>query len=1090
VNSDWPLQAATTLHERLMASGDTLRPSSSSADATSVVHRWRERVSPGEWAGLDRRLGWIGLDRDSAARRLAAFRFPVQPAAQPWMATLAALQARIAAVFEAPTTSCESPIEAALPRSAEASLPFEELLRPVADHAYELLAVRLGNREGCPSERLSTTAARDLKRALLAQLTAIAAPTLFSEFCKLRPYGLNFALGAAGTTQVTGSRTLYDSFVRQQGSDCLARVFAQYPMLGRMLATRVELWIDSLADFLQRLEEDWESILDTLVPTAHSSSSLAHVRTNLSDPHEGGRSVLVLELEGGARVVYKPRGLALHHAFNEFASWLNAALGLRIATGRVLVRDGYGWMEYVDSQACNDAHEAELFFHDTGVLLCVLYLLGATDCHFENLIASGGRLVLVDTETLMHADLVRNESASRRSDWDPIQDSVLRTGLLPSWEFSPDGSAAFDLSGLGSHAIPSVLQRRLGWLAVNTDEMHRGQVEVSVSRSNLPTLSGQRLTAADYLPQLLRGFESCYRSILRERDTLLGPHGPLESFRGHRSRFVFRPTNVYAGILSQCLLPDACREGIAWGLQLEHLAQALMAMEDSDFLAPFLCAEIESMTRLDIPYFAVQSDARTISVVCAGITHSLPVAGGFDSAVRRIRAMSADDMSFQVEAIRCAFAAHQAAGVRPSALPRTADSKAPIALTPALCMDEAVAIAESLSDRAMADGRGRLRWLGFQYVPEADRLQVGPIPQGLYAGRCGIALFLAALDAVSGAQRFRPLREGAMQPFLALRAPNAPERRVFAASGIGLAEGFGGILFSIARMAAFVPSDERETLIDMGHEVAGFMTPQLLEQDRTLDMLGGCAGAIVGLLALHECTMEQSLLDQATLCGRRLVAGYSEALGLATDDSMPLAGFAHGASGIAYALHRLFVSREEACFLETANAALAHERRLFDDAEGNWPDLRWRSSQQEARRFQVSWCHGAPGIALARLGILKHHAASALETEWEMAVTKTSGEGLLDVDNLCCGNLGLCDVLMVSAQHGGNGGLRDSAMARAARVLHRARERGAFRLMAAIPDPVFSPGFFQGVAGIGYQFLRLGFPDKVPSVLSLDTSAN
>jgi lantibiotic modifying enzyme len=50
-------------------------------------------------------------------------------------------------------------------------------------------------------------------------------------------------------------------------------------------------------------------------------------------------------------------------------------------------------------------------------------------------------------------------------------------------------------------------------------------------------------------------------------------------------------------------------------------------------------------------------------------------------------------------------------------------------------------------------------------------------------------------------------------------------------------------------------------------------------------------------------------------------------------------------------------------------------------------------------------------------------------------------------------------------------------------VLERARESGAFILPDALPADYASPGFFVGLSGIGYELLRLSFPEQLPSVL-------
>ena len=61
-----------------------------------------------------------------------------------------------------------------------------------------------------------------------------------------------------------------------------------------------------------------------------------------------------------------------------------------------------------------------------------------------------------------------------------------------------------------------------------------------------------------------------------------------------------------------------------------------------------------------------------------------------------------------------------------------------------------------------------------------------------------------------------------------------------------------------------------------------------------------------------------------------------------------------------------------------------------------------------------------------------------------------------------------------------------SAEERAAEVVGLAEHAGAFALHPLLPAGAFSPGLFQGTAGIGYELLRLARPDLVPSVLLWD----
>jgi hypothetical protein len=149
----------------------------------------------------------------------------------------------------------------------------------------------------------------------------------------------------------------------------------------------------------------------------------------------------------------------------------------------------------------------------------------------------------------------------------------------------------------------------------------------------------------------------------------------------------------------------------------------------------------------------------------------------------------------------------------------------------------------------------------------------------------------------------------------------------------------------------------------------------------------------------------------AIACGRRLLrtrsAASSSYRAWATLDGKLLTGFSHGAAGIAYALLRLYAASGEEDFREAAREAIAYEDSVFVPEAGNWPDLR-----QEEPSCMTSWCHGAPGIGLARLGGLAALATDQIQQDIAVAMRTTQQFGLRGVESLCCGALGRSDVLL------------------------------------------------------------------------------
>jgi lantibiotic modifying enzyme len=161
------------------------------------------------------------------------------------------------------------------------------------------------------------------------------------------------------------------------------------------------------------------------------------------------------------------------------------------------------------------------------------------------------------------------------------------------------------------------------------------------------------------------------------------------------------------------------------------------------------------------------------------------------------------------------------------------------------------------------------------------------------------------------------------------------------------------------------------------------------------------------------------------------------------------AGFADGWAGIAWALAH--TGRPH--FAEAARRALDRHR-----AEATTP----------------GWCRGAAGLLVAGSGEPGAHAQAAAHA----LLTRPVSRDL----SLCHGELGILDSLTAFADRTGNASVRTGVRRRAGLVLGAIDRYG---LSCGTPGGVPTPGLLSGWAGIGYGLLRLGFAQRVPSVLLL-----
>ena len=364
----------------------------------------------------------------------------------------------------------------------------------------------------------------------------------------------------------------------------------------------------------------------------------------------------------------------------------------------------------------------------------------------------------------------------------------------------------------------------------------------------------------------------------------------------------------------------------------------------------------------------------------------------------------------------------------------------------------------------------------------------------LYSGTSGLAWFLAELDHVVDDPLLRRTALGALRHALAhSRAHLIPQGR------IGLYTGAMGVALVAAHLAVLWESDE---LWSDSTDLARCALASRAE--RSADLLAGAAGVIIALLALDNAHPDETFVSHAIRLADELI---EEAL--VTDDcsslswrsasprQRPLTGLSHGTAGIGQALMAVFAATGDQKYANAAEAGFAYERRWFNSGEQNWLDLRLpvRSAGRSGMRgtFGVSWCHGAPGIALSRLCAYEasRSAVHRAEAESGLQATRRIVESWLDAENanysLCHGLSGNVEVLLYGAETlGGQWAENWELAARVADIGLESYTGKLRRWPCGTPHGGELPSLMLGLAGIGYFYLRLVSPSK-PSLLLIRT---
>jgi type 2 lantibiotic biosynthesis protein LanM len=1060
---------ALTLAERLgirQAAPERSGSSRITERGQECLAKWKAQAPFNADSLFQQRLAQSGLTEGELLELLSA---PVGPSPVQARVSLA-WSGEIVQSFADSNGSCADPVFQTLGR--EPQNRFLELARPLINRTVRRLRERMellqGFHVGIPFD--ANSAVTQLVKLLPGRLLPVLLRTMVLE--------LNVAR-VRGWLEGSTSEERFDSFVaRIQEPRIALELLREYPVLARQIVVSLEHWFSSSLEFLQRWCADWPAIRALFSPN-EDPGPLVGVQGNAGDSHRGGRTVWILECRSGLKVVYKPRSLAVDAHFQEMLGWLNReGCSVPFLQLRMLDRGSYGWEEFVSPQTCSSREEVARFYTRAGEYLALLYSLAATDFHLENIVAAGEQPVLVDLEALFHArGLEPDPTEAGDLAAQSFTESVLGSGLLPAPMWAGRDGDFFDLSGLGARKGEKLPVPSLGLAGQGTDEMRFArESRVIESTHHQPTLNGGSVNPLDYLDAMEQGFKEVYELLISHRNEVLASGGLLDRFASDEVRVVLRNTSRYAQLLQESFHPDFLRDG----LDRDRLFDRLwVEVKNQPRMGELVASEVEDLWRGDVPLFTTCPDSRDLWADGTRRFTNVLAESGLERARRRVRQMGPEDLKRQLWFLRGSLTT-LASGPRavPRPPPQTVDSNVPAQrdeLLAACC-----AIGDRLADKSF-HGAGDITWIGLNTLRE-NRWVLVPLGLDLYDGVPGIGLFLAYLGKISGLGRYTVLARSALET---LRQRLRPDRRQQGWSEIGGFIGWGGVLYTLAHLGTLWNEPalyaEAEQLVEL--------LPERIANDKKLDIIGGAAGCIAGLLCLQRCNAASRVLEIAVQCGDHLLANARQMpQGLGWDpqlaNSGPLTGFSHGAAGISWALLELAAATGEDRFRAAALEGIAYERSLFSAPAGNWPDLRGAEGTPRASEpaFVVAWCHGAPGIGLARLLCRRHLEDPALDNEIQAAVNTTLANGFGGNHSLCHGDLGNLELLREAA-HAFPGSTWGAQVERiTARVLSGINKDG---WLCGNPLAVESPGLMTGIAGIGYGLLRCAEPLRVPSVLAL-----
>lgn len=854
-----------------------------------------------------------------------------------------------------------------------------------------------------------------------------------------------------------------------------------YPVWARLVEQEKARWQDFFREFLGRFASDRTSIAELF--DIGVEDKIIGIET-AGDSHRKGKTVCIVVFSSGKRLVYKPRSLFLDLWYGKFLRWLSVQEGISLPLNAPLVinRERYGWCEFISNNSCDDDATELRFYRRIGMLLSLWSFFGGNDCHHENVIANGEQAHVVDIETLFDGFGGENKTSRGKTSADVcasrLSESVKRVGFLPRYKQPNPKIVPFDVSALGVRTPfqgPFTEDQK----AVE-DAVSLGLRQIRVPQVGL--LPNIPRTCSEPLGEARRraveiGYAEVYDFVQANKNSVVKQLRKLSESKEIRVRVLIRETNVYGRLIYRSLSPKCLSDGALRSIEIDRLSLRYIDQAYSTLHAEMLRAELLAVEELDIPLFDTPitlQRGQKCSCDSEGRLSRAYNGSPLKAAIKKVLQASGEDKRFQLALIRETLIIDDAIKYGSEFVqPRITADEFKCSQPPS--SDEVQKVISQIEARitetALYGRDGSMGWLAPAPISRHGHYEHNVLGPSLYGGSSGISIFYAALYKVTNDARYKSLAEASLLSF-----KSAFKSLPFQSVAQKL-----NLLRDIYSLSICDRLLGKSAMVAPGLAILDRTRAGILETDTSYDVLSGSAGIILSLVALSHHNNHPSILGLARHAADHLLAHRVQvAHGFRTwkTQDVELLGFAHGTSGIALALQRLAAVTRESAYSDAAAEALSYERSLYNAEHGNWPDLRPTVSGEQPSYEPVAWCHGATGIGLANLALHELSPESCIRDEISKARRATMTLPISRVDNICCGSIGRALFLDILARRMGDA---DAGRARDG-LVSAFLKRGVTKasLIPAIADHVMLPGLFNGLAGIGYELLRMYGDSDLP----------
>ncbi|MEB6613501.1 type 2 lanthipeptide synthetase LanM family protein [Staphylococcus pasteuri] len=925
------------------------------------------------------------------------------------------------------------------------NISFYPFFKPFLNYYRNSINQTINNIE---RELLSQECMFNLEQQLLESLLKIAQKTLILEINYISEKGR--LIGNTPEQRYQAFCDLIDSNFSFKKS-----MLEEYPVLFRLLTQKTQNYINNIKYIISNFNNDKSDIIKELDYNFDKNIKITNISMDSGDTHNN-QSVSTLTFNNFQKLIFKPRDMSIDIKFNSFIEWLNNHNRkiVPIKTAKVLNKKNYGWSENISFDYCNNKNDIKTFYKVLGEQLAVLYLLNTTDIHYENIICSKNRPVLIDMETLFHHTLINDDisiSPSLSKAADLLNNSVLSTGILPLT------TKGFDLSGTGNtenKTIPFEMENLQNSYTDNI-KIKKEKNTVLKPGENHPKIKNNIINITDYVSYIVDGFYNNYEFFLQNKSSI---EKELTDFKGLTIRKIFRNTQQYSSLLDLSYHPDFLRNQIDRDFLFARLYQD--AINDNS-LTSLISQEINQLNEGNIPFFNTLTNSKDIYINQKKLSNFFQNSG-YKESIKKLHSLSWEDYYFQENIIKGSLL-----GV---------DFKQDINISklsnnsPSL-LEKAESIADLLLTNSVKKDN-EMCWISMAVLGEDEENVAYSITgHGLYDGNPGMCLLFTYLFKLTNKYKYKEAAYRSLKPIKVSLKDIYNEKNF----SIGPFMGLSGYIYVCDHMS-HVFSDE--SLLKESIHYSEILT-EFIQQDKLLDIIGGASGALIVLINLYRRIQTPHILESIHMLKNHIINNMrvddEEIHWPIITSNKSYIGFSHGTSGIVAALsyYYKYINNDE-YILEIISKGIESENKQYNNNFHNW-------FSDHTNNYTTTWCHGSSGILLSRF-IVKNNICHKINTENDInnALISIFNRKITPNYSLCHGELGNLDILLYIKE---NDKLCNHKISKEI-------ERSISNLeknLTNIRGDINTIGLMGGITGLAYGLLRILQPGSIPSINSLES---